>query len=192
MVQLFDYFKFARQLEFKEGSIILMQVPVNIVPISILCELQKGYIEDIGFQKAYDHTYSRAKAGSTIYNKKFIQQLGFSDKRKTLEWQIKIVSFAGWGKLELIKVAPEEKSVIVRYNDPLFAKEYGKSRYPVDFMAVGFTAGGVSANFGTDVDALETKCVAIGDPYCEVEVGTPKLIKTKRVALWNKLGIKDG
>lgn len=190
MVQLFDYFKFARQLEFREGSIILMQVPVDILPVSILCELQKGYIEDVGFAKAYEHTYSRAKAGSIAYNKKFIQQLGFSDKRKTLDWQSKIIGFAGWGKIELIKVSPEEGAVIVRFHDPPFAKEYGKSTFPVDFLAAGFNAGGVAANFGIDLDAVETKCVAKGDPFCEFEIGKPSLIREKRLALWEKLGIK--
>lgn len=40
------------------------------------------------------------------------------------------------------------------------------------------------------IDAVETRCVAMGDRFCEIEIGTPDIIAKKRQELWKKWGIK--
>jgi predicted hydrocarbon binding protein len=38
---------------------------------------------------------------------------------------------------------------------------------PVDGLARGMYAGSANVIFKCDMDAVETRCVAMGDPYCE-------------------------
>ncbi len=189
MQPLFDYFKFARLLDIKDGRIDLMQVPINIIPTSILTNFQKDLVGSLGLEEGYKKIYDVAKSGSYEYNKSFMTKQGFKDKRVMLDWQIKIVTFSGWGNLQLSSVDLNNDLVTVKYDNSPFPKEYGPSKYPVDFIATGFTAGGVSANLGKDLDAYESKCMARGDPYCEIIAGPPDKIKKERLQLWKQLKV---
>src|SRR3989344_7509780 len=104
MPNLFELFKYSKLLNLQDGRIDLMNVPINIVPTSILCDLQKGLIDSIGFKAAYKKIYESAKEGSREYNKNFIKKQGFTDKRKIIDWQSKIVTFAGWGNVEIAEI----------------------------------------------------------------------------------------
>lgn len=187
MQPLFDYFKFARLLNINDGRIDLMGVPINIIPTSILVDFQKDLVASMGLEKAYQKIYGIAKTGSKQYNSEFIQKQKFKDKRVTLDWQTKVVTFAGWGNLKIVAVDLNSDSVTIRYDNSPFPGVYSKSLYPVDFLATGFTAGGVCAGFGKDLDAYESKCVALGHPYCEITVGTPEIIKVGRENFWKSL-----
>lgn len=183
---LFDLFKFAKLLDISDGRLMLMKTPVNVVPTSILCNEQKMLIKSLGLETAYKQMYLESKKGSYEYNATFIKTQGFTDEHKIIEWQIKIVAFAGWGELELVLLDPKETKVIVNFKNSSYPKSYGSAKYPVDFMATGFVAGGVSALFGKDLEAFETKCLAIGDQYCQIEVGPPKIINKMRLDFWKK------
>jgi len=186
-MKLFDLFKFSKLLEIRDGQISLMNNFVNVIPTTILCEFQKELINSIGYENAYEKIYKAAKRGSIAYNREFIKKQGFSDKRKTLEWQIKIVTFAGWGNLKIILIDEKNDRYIVRFEKSPFPKLYGKTKFPVDMVVTGFTAGGVSATFNKDLDAVETKCIGIGDQFCEIEVGLPeniKKLKERHIKKW--------
>jgi len=186
MPNLFELFKFSKMLKIQDGNLNLMGVDINIIPTSILCDLQKGLIDSLGFEKAYNMIYNRAKSGSLQYNKTFIEKQRFKDKHKTTDWQTKIVTFSGWGKLEVVKIDFKEESHRVKFNNSIFAKNYGKAKYAVDIIPTGFVAGGLSATSGKDIDAVEIKCMARGAPFCEIEVGSPAYIEERRKALWHK------
>ena len=181
---LFDLFKFSKQLDVSDGKLSLMDTPINIIPTSILCNQQKMLIASLGLEKAYAAIYSESKKGSYEYNSAFIKKYGFSDKHKIIEWQIKIVAFAGWGLLEVALLDVNNNSGIVHFKNSPYTEYYGRSDYPIDFTATGFVAGGLSVVLGKDVDAVETKCQALGDRFCVIEVGMPDLIEKKRVELW--------
>ncbi len=188
---MFDLFKFSKLLNIEDGKLELMNTPINIVPTSILCNIQKSLVEQLGLEKAYSIIYQQAKEGSISYNREFIKKQKFSDKRKILDWQIKVVSFAGWGELEiaLALLDSKEKRNIVHFKNPTFPIIYGKSNYPVDFIPAGFIAGGLSENLGIDLDVVETKCVSMKDQFCEFEVGKPEAILDLRNKLWKKWGL---
>jgi predicted hydrocarbon binding protein len=190
MPSLFEMFKFSKMLNVKDGDMSLMGVDINIIPTSIICELQKGLIESMGFTKAYDLLYSKAKEGSLDYNSKFIKQRKFTDKHKILDWQTKIVTFSGYGNLEIAQIDFTKENFRVKFNNSKLPKVFGKQKYPVDIIPTGFVAGGLSATLGKDVDALEIKCTARGDPFCEIEVGSPSYIKKRKVELWKKWNLK--
>jgi hypothetical protein len=190
MTLLFDVFRLAKELELKDGEIQIMKTYVNMVPTSFLCSLQKEVIEAVGFEKAYQQIYKSAKTGSKIYNESFIKKHQFEDKRKILNWQIKIVTMSGWGKLEIAYVDLQKNEVIIKYSNSPFAAAYGKSKYPICFIPTGFTAGGVAATFGTEIEGVETSCMAKGDSFCQIELGPPDTILRKKEALWKQLGLR--
>lgn len=186
MSRLFELFKYSKMLKIKDGELTLMNTYINIIPTALLCDLQKGLVQSWGLEKAYDAIYKSAKRGSAEYNKDLIKKQGFTNKRKIFDWQMRVVTFSGWGVIEPSKIDFKNISFKAHYHDSPFTKEYGKSNYPVDFIPMGFTAGGVSQAVGKDVDAVETKCMAMGHPYCEIELGLPKIINKKRLELWRK------
>lgn len=189
-MELFDMFKLSRELELTDGEIQLMKTSVNLIPTALFCELQKNMINLRGFAKAYDQIYSSAKKGSKKYNDSFIQKHKFEDKRKILNWQIKIVTMSGWGQLEIAYVDLQKNELIIKYGNSPFAAKYGKSKYPVCIVPTAFTAGGVSSNFGIDIDAVETKCMAMGDPFCQIELGPKEAILEKKKQVWEKMGLE--
>lgn len=192
-MSLFDLFKISKLIEMKDGEINLMKTPVNIIPTSILCNLQKGLIDSIGFRKTYERLYKDAKEGSKIYNKHFIDLHDFSDKHKSIDWQTKIVTLAGWGNIEIALIDFEQSRFIAHFQNSPFPRVYkelnGVQKYAIDFIATGFVAGGLSVVAGKDLEAVETKCIARNDNICEIEVGLPKIIKDKRERFWTEWGI---
>lgn len=184
-MDLFELFKLAKTLKFGDGTILLMSTPVNIIPTDILCDLQKDMIKAVGVPKAYEAFYESAKKGALDYNKEFIKIHKFKDKRDIIEWQWKIVTLAGWGKWKVASIT-NENVLTARVENSPFPRIFGRSDYPVDFIPAGFSAGGISAASNEQFEALETKCMAMGDPYCEIVVGPPKVIEAKKQALWRK------
>ena len=57
----------ARLIKMEKGEISLMGLPVTIIPVSILANLQKATIEVLGYRKAYDKLYNASSEGSYIY-----------------------------------------------------------------------------------------------------------------------------
>ena len=190
MPSLFETFKFAKFLNIKDGEIKVWDIPMNIIPTFVLRDWQKQMINDFGYKKAFEKVYQATKTGSDEYNQNFIKKEGFRDKRQIINWQTRIVSMSGWGEIEIAKIDFEKDEYTAHFKEIPFAKTYGKTTYPVDFLVCGFIAGGFSASLKKELECLETKCVAKGDPYCEFVVGKPELIKTMREEQYKKLGIK--
>lgn len=188
-MKLFDLFRFSKLIKFEEGELSLMNTYVNILPSSILADLQKSLIENEGYEKAYFKIYDSAKEGAVKYNKEFIKKQGFNDKRKILNWQLKLVTLSGWGKAEASKVDFKKNEHTILFYDSPFPKSYGKEKFCIDIITTAFVAGGASATAGMDLDALETKCIAKKDAFCKIEIGKPEIIKEKRDKLWAKLGL---
>ena len=189
MTKLIEMFRLAKLVDMQDGEIDLMGTPVNIIPTHILCYLQKDLIEALGFRKAYEKIYAGAKEGARKYNQSFIEKYGFRDKRKTLDWQIKIVTSAGWGKSEVAFVDFKEDRAVIRYDKSPLPREYGRVEYPACILPTAFTAGGACVALGTDQDAVETKCMVMGSPFCEIEIGSPDRIAELRERLWREWGI---
>jgi len=190
MQSLFEMFKFAKFLNINDGEIKVWNIPMNIVPTFVLREWQKTMIKDVGYRKAFEKIYKATKDGSDEYNQNFIKKEGFRDKRQIINWQTRIVSMSGWGKIDIAKIDFEKDHYVAHFKEIPFAKTYGKTTYPVDFLVCGFIAGGFSASLKTKLECIETKCVAKGDPYCEFVVGKPLEINKMREEQYKKLLIK--
>ena len=77
----------------------------------------------------------------------------------------------GWGIPEVINVDLEKPEIIIRFHE-LFESKYarGKTRSNCHFVR-GYLAGLFTKFLDKKMFAIETKCVAKGDPYCEFLIG---------------------
>lgn len=95
-----------------------------------------------------------------------VKKLYGIEHQKFLELLIDTAEMGGWGKIELAKFDEKERSgTFIIYNSIATCKI--KKSEPVDHIWRGLAAGGLSSVFEEDIDMLETKCVAMGDSYCE-------------------------
>ncbi len=75
----------------------------------------------------------------------------------------------GWGIIELADFNLSRATARVKLSDGFECVGVSSSRPEGHFIA-GHLAGAFSAYFGREVRAVESKCVAIGDPRCEFEL----------------------
>lgn len=176
MFEVFRKLMYARQIQFEKGRIILMKEPVTMGPASTFVYILKN-------SKKIEETSYFIYRGS-----KEAVQKGFGDaimrayglkKDKLRQWLKDIAEFTGWGTLEFIKLDFTERTAIIRAVNSTVAELYGKTDKPVDHILRGYIAGGGSVSFEQNVDAIETKCKAMGHKYCEFIVAPRNILQRK-------------
>jgi len=80
---------------------------------------------------------------------------------------INTFNLAGWGELEIVKNNISEKTAVFHIKNSPVAIEFLSSKKPVCHTNRGFLAGGACKVSKTEVDCVETKCIAMKNPYCE-------------------------
>jgi predicted hydrocarbon binding protein len=89
--------------------------------------------------------------------------------REGLREMLGIYCAVGWGKPELIELDNAKRRAKVRMSD-CFESEGVSTGAPACNFVRGHLSGALSAYFGGYVRAVEKKCTAKGDHYCEFEV----------------------
>ena len=83
-----------------------------------------------------------------------------------------LYSAAGWGIFKAIDVDSEKGSGTVQAIDCFeCAPSQGKKSKPYSQFIRGHIAGLFSELFGKRIDAVETECIACGDPHCQFLIG---------------------
>jgi len=80
-----------------------------------------------------------------------------------------IYSAAGWGKPELVELDMTHRKAKVRMTEGFECLDMTTGK-PESHFIRGHIAGVMSAYFGTDLSATETKCTSAGNDYCEFVV----------------------
>jgi predicted hydrocarbon binding protein len=116
-------------------------------------------------------------------------------KEKIPSFTAAYLGFIGHGNLSLSKsdmpkeeftLKVEESSSAILYN-----KQFEKSKYPVCHLTRGIAAALFEIAFEKKMDAVETKCLAKGDSYCEFLVRPRKeFLKTENDEFKKQLGLK--
>ena len=93
---------------------------------------------------------------------------------KTIEEQIAVLKQAvraiGWGIVEDENIDMETLSGSIRIRYNIESSIWGKSSDNVCHWTRGFIAGYVSAVYKIDLEAVEVKCLASGNPCCEFKL----------------------
>jgi len=72
--------------------------------------------------------------------------------------------------------------VVMRVKNCFNAMGYKNSRKPVCYAMSGIFAGAGTMVFGRDMECIETKCIAMGDEFCEFEVfSKSKILSLERI-----------
>ena len=97
---------------------------------------------------------------------------GLKDPRELAELLMMDARTLGWGILEYAEINPEAGEATVRVYQS-YECETGKgSEKPYGHFTRGILAGFFANIFEKEAKAVETKCIATGDPYCEYVIKT--------------------
>jgi predicted hydrocarbon binding protein len=95
------------------------------------------------------------------------EDIGTEDPRTLVGLAKAYFRTVGWGMMDVVKMSLEAGEAQVRVYQS-FECETGKgSETPYGHFIRGILAGFFTEIFGEEAKAVETKCIATGDPYCE-------------------------
>jgi predicted hydrocarbon binding protein len=89
---------------------------------------------------------------------------------KASRWGIDLIALSGWGVPEIEKIDFKKNEATFLLRNSTVARELLNSNKPVDHLFRGLLAGGMSFGTKTNLDAIETHCVAKGDKICKFHV----------------------
>lgn len=155
------------QLKFEEGKIILLGQNVAMTPLSTHTMLV-NLMSSSGVQSLL---YFAAKKTGVSWNQNMLKNYGTKTRREIFDWGKKVMGLSGFGDFSVVKGGLDsnrniwilEKSQVAL----LYLSEFGKSAQPVCHISRGFYAGAAQFLYDKELDAIETKCIAMGDSYCE-------------------------
>lgn len=163
MLEIVSKLLLHKQLEFEKGSIKLLNQNVVILPLYNLCQLQRSLEKHGEIKELY--------LSSKELGKEWISSLFQTYKMTTIaeqaRWGENVFTLAGHGEMKVKEWDTEKKLMIYQIFNSNIAKIYGKTQNAVDHIPRGWFAGASTVFFKTDVDAVEIKCMAKGDQYCE-------------------------
>ncbi len=130
-----------------------------------LQEMIKGLYEKIG-EGAAVLLYYLAYSGGKFLADYLSEKLRLKGEELLIEI-LKIYQASGWGRVELIEYYPYRMKIILRLYDSVECKAFKGSDKPMSQLIRGHLSGLLSRLLKTNVRAIESKCIAKGDPYCE-------------------------
>ncbi|RLE62957.1 MAG: hypothetical protein DRJ38_08650 [Thermoprotei archaeon] len=105
--------------------------------------------------------------GRSVY-KDYLSLLGMEDPKSLVELGKAFFRMSGFGILEIIYLDFEKKEVLLRVYDSFECSLYENEKKPMGNLVRGIFAGWFSELFKTQkIEVTETKCIAVGDKYCE-------------------------
>jgi len=119
---------------------------------------------DEGARTIYDQGFSYAQA---TYERLFSTYR--PKTRAGLAEMLKIFSATGWGRLELSGLDPEHKRAKLKIEEGFECTGRNTGKTESNFIR-GHLAGVLSTYFGSEVKAVETRCISKGDSHCEFEI----------------------
>ena len=152
----------ARLVRFKQNWVVFAQ---KYFPYRFLSEIAEMVGEDMAGECLYKFGYG---CGRDI-GRRYLTILGSKNEPQSLENVFKSTIFFAWGVSEVPEES-EEKAILRVYNS-FEAKSYlyneEKSSRPICYFFKGVAAGIFSVAYNKEAEAVERKCLAMGDKYCE-------------------------
>lgn len=160
---MFDFAKkllFARQLNIERGSLTILNHRFLFMPTKTVAKfiMSSGDIKPL---------YYSCKETGKDFADFLIKEFNAKTIQKLEELLINIFNLAGWGELEIIKNDMKNSFAIFHIKNSSVAMDYGKSNKPICHTNRGFLASGASRIYKIDVDCIETKCISVGNMFCE-------------------------
>jgi len=159
----YDRFIFVNGLQYRDNNFFFINVPFLICPNDILISLLET--GNIDFEK---RLYTSVKTGvKTRLIPLFGSGFGFRGE-KLVNFLERFFVASGWGLIKNVDLDFGASKAIVRVSNNPVARHLNKRvSKPADHLLRGMIAGIFSFVFGTDVDCVETHCIALGESDCE-------------------------
>lgn len=160
------------QLKFEEGQITIFDQRVLIFPMSMVEIMIEKSVKDEEFARSI---YDAAKKSVIEFSESVCKRLNITKEKDFLDILFKLTEMNGYGQITPVKIDYEKKVGILHLRglpSKAIAGKFAGVR-TADVYWCGLVAGGMSHVFGTDVDAIETRCVSDGKDSCEIVSGKP-------------------
>ena len=127
-------------------------------------------VEKFGIQGKAMMWHVWSQVGRYAY--RFHKKLRRANNKLALEDQLLFgTSLGWWKKAEIVDYKDSSKTLKIRLWDNWECWEakrvYKKTSLPQSHIVRGYLSGMVSEHFNVEMSASETRCIAMGDPYCE-------------------------
>jgi predicted hydrocarbon binding protein len=140
-----------------------------IMPIETFREIWEGFETILTPSGLEAVLYDVGKKNGTYYAKYLSEKYGVKGN-ELISAIIQASKATGWGIVELKNIHSKRPSGTIIVKECFEALARGKKPYKVCHWIRGFVAGFLSLVSGQPVEAVETKCLAVGDDHCEFEI----------------------
>jgi hypothetical protein len=152
----------------EKGGLFYKEVRYLLIRPEVLITFQKEAEKELG-EKAGHILFLSGFQGGSLSSKKYREVFHFSDE-EILRFMIEMGPQIGWGRFELERFDPANKSLTLKVYHSPFAEAYGLSQKPVCHFIRGVLSGMASVIFEKESEIMETRCLAKGDPFCRFEI----------------------
>ncbi len=101
---------------------------------------------------------------------KMAEEIGVEDLEGKAHIAAGLFVSVGYGLVESLEIDPETPRIRLRVKGCIECELGGSAEKPYSQFLRGMLAGYASVLFKRDMMARETRCIAVGDPYCEFEI----------------------
>ncbi len=189
-----EYKEFELLFDEDKGEIIFEKNSSAIIPREEQPAIKREFENIIGITAdtiAHDVAkYATIEAVSSI-QKVIIKPVGALSKRRIIFELLKQLPRRGYGIPELTSYDEENLLFRVRVKNSFDVVGYRYSDKPVCSVMSGVFAGDTEEVFKREMECIETKCMAMGDPYCEFEVFEKKRMEKLYDILRDLMSIGD-
>jgi len=153
-----------------KGEIFFDGVSSSIVMLGRTGIFQREFEKTIGPTSRsiiYNECKETTKKAVGTLSRTFVRMLGSLTTDMAIKKLIHQIPERGWGRSELADIDKKGYTVTIRVRNCFNHLYYGKTRKPVCYSLASIIAGGAEIIFDKPMVCTETRCEALGDPYCE-------------------------
>ncbi|MDW8034683.1 MAG: V4R domain-containing protein [Nitrososphaerota archaeon] len=172
-IKIFDHFLEGFDADVRHFPLTIGKMRVAIFPLTVL----EGFIKTL--RRAFDKPISQTilwhqgkEIGKTILES-YERDFGLKGVRALEFLRVRALLF-GWTYVEIYKFEELNKTAIIRLFDNWECELFKENDEPQNHFMRGILTGFFNGLFGVEVDTIETKCIAKGDPFCEFTVKEKK------------------
>lgn len=172
-----EFNEMLNELRFDEEKqkLFLRNGTIFIASTSWLAYLLESLEATVGWEKTTQTLYRHGYDVCEKAVKPIMAGMKKMERKAFIEQYWKYAVLRGWGLWEITSLDETTGRAVIRGYDKAFGTYYKEKgvRRTVDSYFAGIVAGLIHFALGKDVDVRETKCLAMGDTFCEF-VAEPK------------------
>ncbi len=152
----------------EKGGLFYNEVRYLLIRPEVLITFQKEIEKELA-EKAGRILFMSGFQGGSLSSKRYREVFHLSDE-EILRFMIEMGTQIGWGRFELERFDPGNKTLSIKVHHSPFAEAYGASATPVCHFNRGVLSGMATVVFRGESKITETLCLAKGDTFCKFEL----------------------